>query len=67
VWAIEIDELREVDGAVIVLGAVHATARGSRVQLDFPAAAVIDLRDGRVKRLRIFRDQDEALAAAGLG
>jgi ketosteroid isomerase-like protein len=65
VWAIEIGELREHDGVVMVMGAVHAIARESRVELDFPTTAVVEVCDGKVTRLRIFRDHDEALAAVG--
>ena len=67
VWAIEIDELREHDGVVLVQGAVHAVARGSRIELDFPTPAVVEISEGKVTRLRIFRDHDEALASVGLG
>jgi ketosteroid isomerase-like protein len=65
-WDVEVDEIRVRGEVAAVLGAVHARGRGSGLELDLPTALVIDFRDGRVIRIRIFQDRDEALAAGGL-
>jgi ketosteroid isomerase-like protein len=65
-WDVELDDIHELGDVAVVLGAVHARGRGSGLELDLPTALVIDFRDGRVIRIRIFQDRDEALAAGGL-
>ena len=60
------DEFRDLDDRVLVLGRVEARGRGSGVQVDAHAGFVIDLRGGKMSRIRSFLDHDEALRAAGL-
>jgi ketosteroid isomerase-like protein len=50
--------------AVVMLG--HTTGRGrlSGIDLDFPVAAVVEVRDGLIFRYRTYRDWEEALAVA---
>jgi ketosteroid isomerase-like protein len=64
-WDFELDEIRERGDMAVVLGEIHARGRGSGLELDLPTALVVDFRDGRVIRIRIFQDRDEALAAGG--
>src|SRR2546423_12569262 len=47
---------------------VSATGRASGIPaaIDTPAGNVYDCEDGKIKRLRIFLDRDQALEAAGL-
>jgi ketosteroid isomerase-like protein len=66
-WEYEIDEMREVGDAVLALGRVHLTGRGSGISLDQEGAWLVDFAaDGRVNRLRVFTDRSAALEAAGL-
>jgi ketosteroid isomerase-like protein len=65
-WDVELDAIHERGEIAVVLGAIHARGRGSGLELDVPTALVVDFRDGRVVRIRIFQDRDEALAAGGL-
>ena len=65
-WDIEPTEIRERGDTVVLLGVVHSKGRGSGLELDLATAWVADFRGGKTTRLRIFRDHDEALAAAGL-
>jgi ketosteroid isomerase-like protein len=65
-WDLEVDEIRERGQVAAVLGAIHARGRGSGLELDLPTTLVVEFRDRKVIRLRIFQDRDEALAAAGL-
>lgn len=54
-WRLEIDELHQLaPGAYIGHGGIHARGRHSGVDLDEPASWLIDLRDGRIHRLRNF-------------
>jgi ketosteroid isomerase-like protein len=65
-WDLEVDEIRERGKVAAVLGEIHARGRGSGLELDMPTTLVIDFRDGKVIRVRIFQDRDEGLAAGGL-
>jgi ketosteroid isomerase-like protein len=65
-WDIELVEIHERDEVVVVLSDVHARGRGSGLELDMHTGWVVEFAGDQVKRLRIFRDHDEALAAGGL-
>ena len=54
------------DGRVLLLGDRHGRLAGSGVELDTAAAALYELRDGRIVRIRHFLDQTQARRAAGL-
>jgi hypothetical protein len=47
---------------------LNMSGRASGINLgsDIPSANVYDLTDGKIKRVRIFLDRQEALEAAGL-
>ena len=62
-------ERLESIGADRVLTFMHviATGRASSVPLERATANVYDLTDGKIRRIRIFLDRQEALEAAGLG
>ena len=60
------DEFRDLGDRVLVLGWVEGRGRGSGVEVDAPAGFVIDLRGGKMSRIRAYLDHDEALRAAGL-
>jgi hypothetical protein len=63
-WHLGLDEVREVGNQAIAIGVVHARGRASGIPLQFPAATVFDFAsDGRITRVCIFRDVNEALAA----
>ena len=66
-WDVDVAEVREQPDTVVVLGHVHATGRGSGVELDQPVAYVFELRDGLLARGRSFFDHDQALTVAGAG
>jgi ketosteroid isomerase-like protein len=67
-WAkikIEVDEIREVEGKVLVLGTQTSVGalQGTPVTSDF--AELVDFDGERVARVRLFRDRDQAREAAG--
>jgi ketosteroid isomerase-like protein len=53
-------------GKVVVYFHLRGTARVSRVPLEERVTTVFQLRKGRLYRMVVFRDADEALRAAGL-
>ncbi len=56
----------EADGAILVLLTLSGVAKQSRAPVSAPVAHVYSLREGRVSRLEVYFDRDEAFAAAGL-
>ena len=64
VWEVEVDETEELGDHVLILGAVHAEARGSGMELDQPVAYLFEFDDGLLARGATFFDHDEARDAA---
>ena len=56
----------EAGDDVVVLGTAHGTG-ASGVEVTWKQGWIWTVEDGRAVRLRWFNDQDEALAAAGVG
>ncbi len=68
-WAgtqIMVDDIREVDGSVVVLGTQTAVGalKGTPVTSDF--GEVLEFDGDQIVRVRMFRDHDEALTAVQL-
>jgi ketosteroid isomerase-like protein len=61
-----IDEMRDVDDDVLVLGRFQAKGKASGMEIDAPAAWLTTVRDGRVTRMQAFSTRDDALRATGL-
>jgi ketosteroid isomerase-like protein len=51
---------------VVVFFHLHGTARASGIPVDERVTTVFRLREGRLHRMVVYRDRDEALEAAGL-
>jgi ketosteroid isomerase-like protein len=68
-FRLEIERLESI-GVDQVLGFLRATASGrasgAALVDDLPTTNIYDLADGKIRRIRIFRDRQEALEAAGL-
>ena len=60
------DEYRDLGDSVLMLGRMEARGRASGVRVETQLAEIMDFRDGRLVRDRVFLDHDEALRAAGL-
>jgi uncharacterized protein len=61
------DELHDLGDQVLALGGWRGRGRASGVELgDRPATWLLDLRGGKVARLRTFTDRAEAIEAVGL-
>lgn len=65
-YRVEIEDLFSAGDEVVVL--VRSTARGraSGAQVDSRAAWVVELREHKVARLRLYRELSQALEAVGL-
>jgi ketosteroid isomerase-like protein len=61
-----IEDYRDLGDQVLLLGRNTASGKGSGVTVDAPTAAIVDFRDGKVARIRLYLDQSEAARAAGL-
>jgi ketosteroid isomerase-like protein len=63
-WRIAVTEIRALtDERVLVLGEIHARGRQSGVDIEQPAAWTVELRGGRILRIRNFLGSDAAEAA----
>jgi ketosteroid isomerase-like protein len=53
------------DGRYVLLLRLHGRGKGSGVDIDADVANVAGIRDGKIARLEMFWDREEALRAAG--
>jgi ketosteroid isomerase-like protein len=60
------DEFRDLGSRVLVLGRAEGRGRGSGVPVETPHGFVVELRGGKISRVRTYLDHDEALLAVGL-
>jgi ketosteroid isomerase-like protein len=65
-WRITPERYVEVGDRVVVIACAHARGRGSGVELEIRYSLIWTLRDGRVTRVEMYSDPDEALKAVGL-
>jgi ketosteroid isomerase-like protein len=64
--SLEILEMDEGPGGLLVVARLRASGRSSGVPIDATFTHVFGLRDGQVVSYRWFRTREEGLAAAGL-
>ena len=63
-WRVEISETRVLeDRRVLVIGSIYGRGRQSGIDLDEPAAWVVELRDGRMLRMHNYIGRQAADAA----
>ena len=63
----EIERLTDLGaGAVLLIGTQSGRGKGSGVSVDRALAVLYTLIDGKIVRITFFRDEQEALEAAGL-
>ena len=64
-WRLRLDSIDESrEDVVVVTGSISMRGRQSGLDLHQPAGWVVELRDGRMLKLRNFVDPDEAVAFA---
>ena len=64
-WRLDADPLDAGDH-VVATYRVHARGRASRVEVDQRITLIWTVRDGKISRVRAYRDRSEALEAVGL-
>jgi ketosteroid isomerase-like protein len=57
------DDVREVDGRVLVLGAVRFRGTTSNIEMHHPFAWICEMRDGALSRMFFYSSHAEALEA----
>jgi ketosteroid isomerase-like protein len=62
----ELEEVRDLDGIVLVAARHRGHGRTSGAEVRAPIAYLFGFRDGKIARLEMFSDRSEARAAAGL-
>ena len=65
-YRVEVSEFIDGDDDVVVVARSKGTAKASRMELDQLFAFVWTVHGGRLARLRVFTDREQALEAAGL-
>jgi ketosteroid isomerase-like protein len=60
------EDVRGLDGKVLVLGAVHLRGKTSSMEMRYPFAWVCELRDGALSRMFFYSSHAEALDAIKL-
>jgi ketosteroid isomerase-like protein len=60
------EEFRDLGDRVLVLGRVQGRGKGSGAEVDAPMANILDFRDGRIWRSRVYFDRAEGLRVAGV-
>ena len=65
-WHSEPEEYLESGDHVVVMVRAHGRGRVGGVEVVEESASLFTLRDGKVSRLKVYRDRDQALRDAGL-
>ena len=65
-FSVEIEDLLPVGDEVVVFVRASAHGRISGARVDSRGTWVVRVREGKVKRLRLYRDRGDALEAVGL-
>ncbi len=68
-WAafrFEIQDIRQVDDRVVVLGRAINVGKGDAPAVEYQSAYLAKLRDGKIVYWRPYQSHDEALEAVGL-
>jgi uncharacterized protein len=65
-WGFEVEEARDLDERVLIMGRQRGRGRISGIEVDSPRACVLAVRDGTVTELRYFTEPGDALRAVDL-
>ena len=66
VFDLEYSEIRELGDRIVALGRLRTRGTASGAELESLYGSVVDLKNGKVIRVRTFLDHTDALEAAGL-
>ena len=62
----EIEELLDAGDDVVAVTRMRGRGRASGIEVDLKSAQVYEVRDGKIVKVRQFRERADALAAVGL-
>jgi len=62
----EVDDTLAVGDFVLIVAQVRYRGKGSGVEAKSPAGFLVKLRDGRILKMRAFRDPEHTIEAVGL-
>jgi len=62
---LEVSEVREHEGWLLLSGVGHNTGRESRAPVDWPFVQALRFREGRIAQWRFFASEEEALEFLG--
>jgi ketosteroid isomerase-like protein len=66
-WSFQIDEMTDLGGDdILALGVQRGRLKGSGAVVDMPFGQIWTVRDGKLARIRIFANHEDARAAAGV-
>jgi ketosteroid isomerase-like protein len=65
-YTVEVEELIDAGDRVLAHARLTGETKRDHVRMEHPAAAVIEVRDGKISRIEFHLDRDEAAVAAGL-
>ncbi len=65
-WREEIEEIRDVDGRILVVSIQRGRGKGSGIDVESRYALIYELHGGKITGLRMYRSPEAALEAAGL-
>lgn len=65
-WRLSIEDVRDLDDRVLLLGGVKGRGRASGIVFDFPSGAVAWFVGEKITRLAFYLDRNEALQTVGL-
>ena len=65
-WRLAVDDWRDEGNGVVALGQLHLRGRTSAVEFEQKVGAIIEVKDGKLFRVRFFASPEEALEAARL-
>ena len=60
-------DVRDLGGRILAIGTIRIRGKGSGIETDIPSALVPDFREGKLVRLKDYRDKSAALDVVGLG
>lgn len=65
-YTVEVEDLIDAGERVLALARLTGETKHDHVRIEHPAAAVIEVRNGKIARIEFHLDRDEAARSAGL-
>lgn len=65
-YVVDVEDLVDAGDRILALARLRGETKRDHVCIEHPAAAVVEVRDGKISRIEFHLDRDEAARAAGL-